>query len=247
MARNRRGRKALYEVMAQTRRKSSVGKTLEQLRPAQPKKDEPAPPPQKPSTALPQGAAKWWRRPKQVQINAGRIEISVPYQLAIAILLGLIVLILLAFRLGQFSQTAANSAARIQRKEQANPAGRDSGGATPKRGATDNKGPGPEKAEPVESTGNNRIVIQTFQVRSHLEPVRQYFAQAGIETEIRQIGDMYYLVTKNKYANPQAQGTDGYLARQRIIQLGASYKAPPGYETFAPNLFKDAYGMKFDD
>jgi hypothetical protein len=80
-----------------------------------------------------------------------------------------------------------------------------------------------------------------------LEPVKEHFAQFGIETEIKRIDEWYYLVTKDKYDNPQKPGTDGYLARQRIIELGAQYKAPPGYETFGKEPFHDAYGMKFDD
>jgi len=104
-----------------------------------------------------------------------------------------------------------------------------------------------EKTELAESKGNNRIVIQEYQVRAHLEPVKKYFDQSGIETEIRKIGGTYYLVTREKYENPGRAGTDGYVAKQRIIAVGAQYKAPQGYETFARNLFKDAYGMKFDD
>jgi len=245
MARFRRGKKSLYEVMSKTRLKPSYGRTLEPLRPAEPKKDEPTV--GKPGPALPTGAPKWWTRSKHVQINAGRIEISIPYQLAIAILLGLIVLILLAFRFGQFSQKAANSTATIRPAEQSNPIGPDPGTGTEKPLAS-KETVVPDKSDvPTDSDANNRIVIQTFQVRSHLEPVREYFAQFGIETEIRKIGDWYYLTTKNKYQNPQKQGTDGYLMKQKIVQLGANYKAPPGRETFAPNLFKDAYGIKLDD
>jgi hypothetical protein len=156
------------------------------------------------------------------------------------------VLILLAFRLGQFSQKAADSTARIERSEQAEPAGRDTTTTTEKR-LSPKEPLASDKSDVPTGTGtDNRIVIQTFQVRSHLEPVGQYFAQFGIETEIRKIGEWYYLLTKNKYQNPQSPGTDGYLMKQKIIQLGANYKAPPGYETFAPNLFKDAYGMKVD-
>ncbi len=246
MARFRRGKKSLYEVMSKAQLKPSYDKTLEPLRPAEPIKDEPTS--EKPRPALPAGAAKWWTRSKHVQINAGRIEISIPYQLAIAILLGLIVLILLAFRVGQFSQKAADSAAKVRSGGQSNRLGANPDPST----AAEKPPPSKEVLAPdrsdllTDADANNRIVIQTFQVRSPLEPVREYFAQFGIETEIRKIGDWYYLVTKNKYQNPQRQGTDGYLMKQKIVQLGANYKAPPGSETFAPNLFKDAYGIKLD-
>jgi len=103
------------------------------------------------------------------------------------------------------------------------------------------------KVEPVKQKGNNRIVIQTYQLRADLEPVKQFFAQFGIETEIIKINDWYYLVTKDKYENPEKPGTDGYLAKQKIIELGTKYKAPQGYETFGKKPFYDAYGMNFDN
>ena len=54
-------------------------------------------------------------------------------------------------------------------------------------------------------------------------------------------------MTVDKYDNPDRPGTDGSVAKQKIIELGTKYKAPTGYESFAPNLFKDAYGMRFDE
>ena len=101
-----------------------------------------------------------------------------------------------------------------------------------------------------ELTGKNRIVIQTLQLRSHLEPVKQYFASFGVETEIKKVDNWYYLVTENKYDNPEKPGTNGYFAKQRIIELGAGYKAPTGYESFRRGdkmPFHDAFGMNFDD
>jgi hypothetical protein len=57
-------------------------------------------------------------------------------------------------------------------------------------------------------------------------------------------------VTKNGYDNPDKPGTDGYLAKQKIIELGAGYKPPTGYETFrradGTGPFNDAFGMKFE-
>ena len=97
------------------------------------------------------------------------------------------------------------------------------------------------------SSGNNRIVIQTWQVRSQLEPVKRFFAENGIATEIREISGMYYLITKDRYANPEKRGTDGYYAKQRIIELGSQYKAPAGYGSFGAKPFYDAYGMRFND
>ena len=105
--------------------------------------------------------------------------------------------------------------------------------------------------ETGESKGNNRIVIQTYDKRADLELVQYYFAEGGIETEIRKIGDTFYLVSADKYEkDPKIEGTDGYAAKQKIIEWGARYKAPQGYETFGAKSFETAYGrygMKFDD
>jgi len=250
MARNRE-KKALYEVMSRAWSKPRYDKTLERLHPEKSNKDEQTP------TKLPirrlGRAAKWLNRPRIVQFNAGRIEISMPYQIAIALLLGLVLLLLVAFQLGQItylsSQKIVESAAKTPESTQ-KAAPKVTAGAPQRTALAEEKAPLPtftQKVEPVKPKGNNRIVIQTYQVRADLEPVKQYFAQFGIETEIIKISDWYHLVTSDKYENPGKPGTNGYLAKQKIIELGAKYKAPPGYETFGNKPFSDAYGKKFDE
>ncbi|MFA5238789.1 MAG: hypothetical protein WC476_03655 [Phycisphaerae bacterium] len=252
MARNRE-KKALYEVMSRSWHKPAYDKTLEELRPAKPEEEKqpaaefPAPAPRK---------AIWLNKPKFVLFNAGRIEISVPYQLAIALLLGLIVLVLIAFRLGQItsqgSQKVAPAPAAKTPEAAQKAATKVTAGMPQSPVRAEAKTPAPsvvKKNEPVavEPKGDNRIVIQSYQLRADLEPVKQYFAGFGIETEIMKDGNWYYLVTSNKYDNPEKKGTDGYLAKQKIIELGAKYKAPPAHETFGSKPFSDAYGKKFDE
>ena len=250
MARNRR-RKSLYEVIGKGRYKSSQVKTLEQLHPEKTDKDEPTS--TKPAMPPPQRPAQWPTKPRIVQFNAGRIEMSMPYPLAIALLMGIVLLVLVVFRLGQNAgltkQIVTDSAVEIS-KSREKTAGQATSGITRVPEVIEKTTPVPvsaEKVEPVKSKGNNRIVIQTHQLRADLEPVKNYFAGLGIETEIRQIGGVYYLITKNKYENPERVGTDGYYAKQKIIELGANYKAPQGYGTFGKKPFHDAYGMKFDN
>ena len=229
---------ALYEV---------IGKTLGQLHPEKSGKDKPAT--AKSVIQVPEKAAQWPKRPKIAQFNAGKIEITMPYQLAIAILLGIVLLVLVVFRLGQISQKVANPVVKMPKsvqKEAKRPTA-----DTPQTSDAAEKITPPsasaEKVKPTKPKGNNQIVIQTYQLRAHLEPVKRYFAQFGIETEIRKIGDWYYLVTGNKYENPEKPGTDGYFAKQKIIELGAKYKAPPGYESFGSKPFHTAFGKRFDD
>lgn len=241
---HKRRKKPFYEVMGKTWSKPGRYKTLGQPHPEEPAEDQPITPP-------PERLARWPKKPKIVQFNADRIEISIPYQLAIAILLGLVLLVLIFFRLGQITSLSSqtNSAAKTPKNIQK---------VTPKPTVTAPQRPlaaekiapvpaSGEKTKPAKLEGNNRIVIQTYQLRADLEPVKQYFAQFGIETEIKKIGNWYYLVTRNKYENPEKPGTNGYFTKQKIIQWGAKYKAPPGYETFGTKPFHDAFGMKFDE
>lgn len=243
MARNRK-RKALYEVMSKTRHKSSYGKILERLH--QKKGDKTEPTTDKADTAMPQDAAQWRRRPKLIQFNNSRIEISIPYQLAIALLLGLILLILVAFRLGQINQKAANSPAKMQKTSQISLAEHDTADTKQAPASSEALSPSQGKIRPAELPGDHVIILVQYMRRADLVPVKEHFAQYGIQTEIVQEGGWYFLVTKDRYQNPENQGTDGYQAKQRIIEVGAQYKgkAPEGYETFAPHFFRDAYGKK---
>ncbi len=228
----RRRKKALYEVIGKPRVPSRYDKTLDQipLDKSGTKPDD--------SSRIPERATYWPKQPRMIQYNAGRIEMSIPYQIAVAVLLGVVLVILAVFRLGQLSGNKTGEPALLEKpavstdfvelvRERAN--------------ALENTVAGPRRM------GNNRIVIQTWQDSEQLEPVKEYFAANGISTEIREISGMYYLVTKDRYANPEKHGTDGYYAKQKIIELGAKYKAPPGYGSFGTKPFYDAYGMRFDD
>jgi hypothetical protein len=193
-------------------------------------------------------ATQWPRKPKLLQFNAGRIEISLPYPLAIAVLLGFILLFLVALWLGETGylnrKGITNSAGSVfdgLRKT----VGGGLEGTGGRVGENENILPNNEKA--VTGKGNNRIVIQTYDKRADLELVQYHFTQGNIGTEIRKIGDTFYLYTVDKYENPRREGSDGYAAIQKIIKWGARYKAEQGYESFAPNLFSDAYGKNFYD
>ena len=98
--------------------------------------------------------------------------------------------------------------------------------------------------------GTNVIVIQTYKLRRDLEPVQEHFESNGIKTEIIERGDYFYLRTKQLYQkfsvnrNSFNPDYDGDVAKKEIGRIGATYKAPPGYDGFRTNLFRDAYGEK---
>jgi len=246
MARYRRGKKALYEVMSKNPPKPGKGKTVEPLRSKESKRIQ-QPTTAKQDTSLSTRKAGWRRTPRLFQLNAGRIEISIPYQLAIALLLGLILIILVAFRLGQINQRANNPTPGMREADEINVADRASARMDSVPTPTRALPPGAGGADSTETKGDHVIVLVQYQQRSDLVPVQQYFAGYGIETEIFQQGGWYFLITKDTYDNPEKNGTNGYFAKQKIIQLGVNYKAPAGYETFGTEPFHDAYGMKFEN
>jgi hypothetical protein len=247
MARNR-GKKALYEVMSKARVKPEQGKIVEHPQPQKPVEEVPVIRHKEPA-GVPKSAAKWWRKPRIVQLNAGRIEFSMPYQIAVALLLVFIFVIIAAYRLGQSS----NPAGRRQMSQLDNaipeiigekPAEQAKSDARQPVAPPENVTTKTEAAEPVKPKGNNVIVLVQYDSLPDLAPVQAHFSEYGIETEIVAERGHYYLQTKERYDNPSTPGTDGYKAKQRIAEVGAKYKgkAPAGYETFAPNYFSDAYG-----
>ena len=261
----KRGKKALYEVMSKARNKPGYGRTLEKMRPKKPvskkenliknKKTEG-------DAGTSKAAAKWWRKPRVVQFNVGRIEFSMPYQLGVALVLGCVLLVLAAFRLGQFygSTVKPPSGPTENINESTKPPIQEKPTEKqevlkiiepPPPTEEENallKNEEPEPAKPVtpKATGNNVIVLVQFGSREDLRPVQAHFAEYDIETEIVMEKGSYFLQTKNRYNNPGTPGTDGNKALQKIIEVGAKYKgkAPPNYETFAPHFFSDAYGKK---
>jgi len=253
MTRNR-SKKALYEVMSKARVKPEHGKAVEHLMPTKSDKDAPAIK-QKIDADVPKAAAKWWKKPSIVQLNAGRIEFSMPYQVAVVLVLVFIIVLIAAYRLGQSSYPAG-------RQETGQPAraAHETDSERPVQQATsdissdimqpsappENMMAKTEVAEPVKPTGNNVIVLVVYDSLPDLAPVQAHFSEYEIDTEIVTESGRYFLQTKQRYDNPATVGSDGYKAKQKIVEVGAKYKgkAPAGHETFAPNYFSDAYGKK---
>ena len=267
----KRGKKALYEVMSKARKKPGFGRTLEKMLPEKPvpKKEEIVEVAVKKKSEADvetsKTAAKWWKKPRAVQFNVGRIEFSMPYQLGIALILGSVLVILAAFQLGKklnltenksnnpFVKAARTSFTENTKEQQQEPE------IVPRSAPVEEESallkieepkedpkeePTPTETVAPTSTGNNVIVLVQFGSQEDLRPVRAHFAEHGIETEIVLEKGSYFLQTKNRYNNPGTPGTDGHKALQEIIKVGALYKgkAPPNYETFAPHFFSDAYG-----
>ncbi len=245
-------------------RKPAAGKPPKRMEPREPVAEEPAPvvlkppkPVERPESSRP-GPILTWLRPKAIQFNAGRIEISLPYQIGIVIGLAVVLLVLASFRLGQMDQRSryatSNSSVRSAPANAGAPA---MGSAVP----------GDDSTAPATAAGagDNLIVIARSRNKADLVPVAQHFAEYGIKTgyipyqRLREHyaeyglnadavpqGQGFLLTTLQSCDNPDRPGTDGYAAKERIKKIGALYKgkAPPGVESFAPNYFSDAYGLK---
>ena len=238
MARTRK-KKALYEVVHRTQLKSSRGEKVEHLHP-QDEHKHPDTPIKEPDEQM----TKWPTAPRMVAVNPGRIELSIPYELAVAIILGIVLAVVMIFWVAR--RYHATPKAIAVAADSLTETGSEIFGLSD-AAAEAPTAPADQSIGVIQPPKTNRIVIQAWHVRSQLEPVKQYYADCSIETEIRQLNEVYYLVTKEKYDNPERSGTDGSKAKQDIIKLGAAYKAPQGYGTFGPKPFHDAYGMRFDD
>jgi hypothetical protein len=291
------GQKALYEAISRSRAKAKRGSILERLRPEVPKPDKPdreepgareepvqapaevakppvkrrQPPVVKPKpvekAGPPASPGQTWLRPKPVQFNAGRIEISVPYHIAVPVALAMILAVLIAFKLGQIDQRTEASAPQAESAGTARaPAGATSESAA--IGAGDRPEPAEATVPPgggalAEGQRDHWIVLTQYKRKADLEAVERYFDDNGIDVlvvsieEVRRVfadrglnagvlpsGEGYLLVTNGLYNNPENPGTDGYEMKKKIRDLGRGYKAPQGYESFAPHYFSDSYGMK---
>ncbi len=266
----KRGKMALYEVMSKVHARTEQNRTVEPLLP--PKKPEPVisvkPVPAAKEIEVPevQETVNWRKKPRYLQYNLGRIEFSVPYQLAITAGLGLVLLLLLAFRFGQYS------AGSNPQKTVSQPAGNSGVGNNSRSGtslpglaspatltatttATENTDR-TENSTPVnrgnvmalgDPDGTNVIVIAEYHAQRDLEPVQKYFGGNGIPTALYQVGNKYQLWTIDRFKdNPANPGTKGNEVIKRIERIGKDYKAPDNYESFAPHKFSDAYGRKLE-
>ena len=243
MARIRK-KAALYEAMSRTRSKLEQEKTVKRLHPEKSGGEKVSA--ANAASRFREKISIWPKRRRMVQFTAGRIEISVPYQVGIMMFLGAILVVLVTFRFGQISYLSSQSTEEtVQGVQEVAPQVTTDVVQRVEPAAEIHAGV--EIVEAAEPKGNNHIVIVEYRRRADLEPVKLYFSAMGIKTEIIRADDRYYLRSMDKYENPGKTGTDGYYALKKIREVGAGYKAPLGYETFGKKPFQDAYGKRFGD
>ena len=246
MARNR-GKKALYEVMSKARVKPGSGRAVEPLHSKKTQDDTPVDDAVVEKTEI---ATQWWKKPRILQYQGGRLEFSMSYQLAITLVLIFLLLLVIAYGLGKRSYAAkmqaVTSIPATQNNNQGNSMRQTAGGNIPPAGNVVSRQPVNPVAAPAKSTGSNVIVLKEYHALADLVAAQDYFRKNLIMTEIVPRNNRYFLQTIDKYDNPSKPGTDGYKARQKIVEIGRQYRAPENLESFAPNYFDDAYGKKVE-
>jgi len=256
MARNPR-HAALYELINKARFKNAQQKALARIgvrtdsvkpqeeRPVVISQEEPVAPVQA-ETARPEPfktIAAWSAKPKPFRVYPDRIELCISWQAAAITVLAFVAVLLIFFRLGQIYSIKKAQEPKVAKAvvpvqavipEPVKP-------AVAEKKVTPQTPP-----KMVEPMGDNIIVITSYDVSSHLEPVKQYFATYGIATEIIKRGSRYLLVTQNRFNSIDKPGTDGYEMKKKIISVGANYKPPAGsgFESFGTKPFQDVYAMK---
>jgi len=243
-----RGQKALYEVIGRSRSKtrSNQGRLIEPLHAPEAVK-EPKPELEEAETNNAHNEQIRWE-PRAIQFNSGRVELLLPYPVVFILALGVLIVMLAAFKLGQAS-SSGNREARIdldQKNSQANASSGEPGQVNAVLGQTEKKEEAKQSVFDGTVRPGNAILIQEHGSLPDLVPVKQFFAERGIATEIIRTGNTFLLVTRERFAgNPDLQGAQGYPLKQRIIELGTNYQAPPDRARFTG--FADAYGKYFKE
>jgi len=271
-----RGQKALYEVIGGRARNKSARPVVEPLKPTKPQLEKPVvkkipvkvqAQPQEKAVVSEKRVISW--KPKPLQYHDGRIEITLPTKVAVTVFLGLVVTLLACFKAGQFYPDSesgtlienndnvsseriglpslASARQNLTPESESEPEPAQESPVPQKMIETVNQSVAELSKPPVPG---NAIVIQEFSATADLIAVGRFFASLGIPTEIVSKGDVYYLITEERFHYDPAtapQHTTGYKLLEEIRLSGHDYKAPQGLEPFARNKFKGAYGRKIDD
>lgn len=240
------GRKALFEALKKGQERIAKGYVTRNLRYPEPKKK-----PRTGNTAenivQDDDIEAWPPQRRPVAAISGRIEISLPYPMAAIVVIVAILIGVALFKVGQISgsnaEKAAVSAVKADSEEDFDKdqvfGEEDDLSAAQAKAKIEKKKEDRILLGPV---GDHIIIIAMSTESRDLDPVKEYFADNGIETLIDKRGSDYFLVTKKKFQSPKKVGSDGNIALKRIKQIGGTYVAPDGYHGFGATPFQDAYG-----
>jgi hypothetical protein len=186
---------------------------------------------------------------KKTEISSltGTLVISVPYRVAGVIVLAMILVVLVAFWLGQIRGTRRSVEPEPVQTSESAVTEKDEGSAAAEIKEPDESEAVSEKTRAdrvLSPAGDNVIVIATVKDAEDLKPVQEYFSANGVGTEILQRELYSFLVTTDRFQSPNRRGSNGYKALQLIKKIGLDYKVPDGGKNFGKEPFQDAYPMK---
>jgi hypothetical protein len=165
-----------------------------------------------------------WLKPRPVQFNEGRIEISVPYYIGVIAGLVLLVVVLGAFRLGQArsGSGASEAAAGVQPMvDRAGAATNPPAESTPRTGITADTGR-PLSGPVVSGTarqdvaaaavqGDHWIVLAQYRRQEDFVPVVRHFAENGIRLGVASLADLRQYFAANGLNAGVLPSGDGFL------------------------------------
>jgi hypothetical protein len=238
----KRGQKALYEAIGRANSSASQSDTFEGVS-------------EQSATSYPVKQERIDWKPKVVQFNYERIELTLPYTWASGIVLLVVMVVLVAFRLGQLSSAGRpvvslavfdGNESTPTLEETDTLIGSDGGLDIASEKESEVVITDPHIEMPVEF--GNAILIQAYHQKKDLVPVQKYFRKYNIDTELVKIDKTFYLATSERFTKFRNVPENRiYTVIKRIADIGKGYKATPPLDSFAPHRFSDAYPITFDE
>ena len=227
--------------------------------PAVEKVPPPPPPPMlRPPRAVemppdePTAPVQTWLRPKALQINGGRIEVSLPYQIGIIIGMGLLLLLMMGFWIGR-RVARIDEQSRYESRPIATQAGVEEPVTPPVRQETEptveqtsqpaaepsverqEPAPAPRRTDATPSnaptrTGDNLIVLARHTDEKQLEPAQAYFNEHGVLTQIVSFAQVRAVFEQYGLDMKRVPKGDGYMLVTRNLYENPGREGTDGYE-----------------
>ncbi len=180
-------------------------------------------------------------RPKALQLNGGRVEVSVPYHVGLAAALAVVLVVLGAFRIGQ-KYPAGQGRDNVPAQPPVRSAPQNAATMTSSRPRPETPVAGPRVAESAtaqpplqaqsapQGQGDHLLILARARQQEDLAPVIKFFADNGVELMPLPLNDATReLFTKNGY-NAAALGSgDGYLLIAKSLFSNPEREGTDGY------------------
>jgi hypothetical protein len=180
-------------------------------------------------------------RPKALQLNAGRVEVSVPYHVGVAAALAMVVVVLGAFRIGQ-EYPAEQVRADVPTGPPVRSAPQNAATMTTSRPRPAPSAAGLRVAEPApaqpplqartapQGQGDHLLVLARARQQEDLAPVIKFFGDNGVELMPLPLNDATRrLFTENGFDAAALGSGDGYLLIAKYLYHNPEREGTDGY------------------